>query len=183
MEKVSALIKAHPLEATLLGGVAVIALLYFFGSSSSGSSSGASDEAAQQAAYFNAENIQAQTGAAVQIAGINANASTAQTQLNDTASTTINSTWATTDLAETNSNNQTATSALPFAAESNLVDALAGIAGQTTTTTSQTGASSGFFGIGSSPAKSTSITTSTPAAESASTYLEELANGNFVGNG
>lgn len=171
MEKLTHLIKEHPMQSVLLGGVAIIALLYIYGKTSGGSTQSSSDNGAAQNAYFNAENIQAQTGAAVQIANINASASTANTQLTTAADVANNTTWAAADTSMATIQGQTATAALPYAEESTLIDALAGISTQTQTTTSK---SNGFFGIGGS---NKTVTSPTANATTATDFLAQLVNG------
>jgi hypothetical protein len=179
MGKITSFIKGHPVETALLAGVAAIALYYLYASNSS--SSGANQEAALQNAYFQAEGLQAQAGAAIQVANINANAATTLNQQNTNASVVNNSTWATADTTISESNNQTATAALPYAEESDLIGALAGVASQTSTTTQQS-SSSGFLGIGGGSSSSTT-TGPTASALAAGNYLDELSNGNYPSNG
>jgi hypothetical protein len=90
MGKVFAWIEAHPAEAGIIGvgGVVVIMwMLGFFSSSSSSSNSGASNMAA---AYYAAEAQQAVVGGQIQVANIQATASTAQALAGDTAAVSIN---------------------------------------------------------------------------------------------
>lgn len=169
----------HPIESALLAGVAVIAL-YFALKPSSGNAA-ANQEAQLQNAYFQAESIQAQSNAAVQVAGITTSAQTAQTQIAANASTQNATTYANADVAINADNNQSAVAALPYAEESNLINALAGVASQTQTTTSQS-SSGGFFGIGAHSG-TTTTTAPTQAAQSAGQYLSELTNGLFAHNG
>jgi hypothetical protein len=112
-------VEAHPTESIIIGGVGVIALLWLlgaFGGSKSTDSSGASSLAA---AYYAAEAQQAVVGGQIQVANINATASTAQKSLDDNAAVAINSTNAyaamtingqntSSAVSETYSNNQTA---------------------------------------------------------------------------
>lgn len=181
MEKIGSFVKAHPVQTALMAGAAVVVLYFVLGGGGSSSSSGSNQEAALQNAYFQAEGLQAQSGAAIQVANINASAATDQAQIAATTSVANNTTWANTDLGITESNNQSATAALPYATEDNLISALSGIASQTQTTTTQK-KSSGFFGIGGG---SSAITTTAPttAALNAANYLSELSNGNFAMNG
>lgn len=182
MEHIKALLHKHPVEAVLLGGVALIALYYALsGSGSSSANAAATQEGQLQNAYFQAESIQAQSNAAVQVAGITTSAQTAQTQIAANASTANATTYANEDVAINASNNQAAVSALPYAEESDLISALSGVASQTSTTTSQ-GSSSGFFGIGGGSSSSTT-TAPTQAAQSAGEYLDSLENGLFAVNG
>jgi hypothetical protein len=175
MEKLTAFAKTHPTETALLGGVALIALYFVFFSGGS-SSSGNSEQAALQNAYFQAEGLQAQSGAAIQVANINANAATSLAQIQSANDQFDNSTWATADQAINASNNQAATAALPYAEESNLISALAGVSSQTVTTSKQS-SSGGFLGIGAGSSSKTT-TQPTSAALNAAQYLEELAAGN-----
>lgn len=181
MNKIVSYAKEHPIATALMAGVAIVAVFYFTSAGSSSSSGQSSDQLALQNAYFQAEGLQAQSGAAIQVANINASAATDQAQIAATTSVANNTTWANTDLGITQSNNQSATAALPYAEEDNLISALSGIASQTQTT-STANKSSGFFGIG---AGSSAVTTTAPttAALNAANYLSELSNGNFASNG
>jgi hypothetical protein len=178
MENPISFVKEHPVESALLAGVSLIVLYVVF---AGGSSSNDGGQAALQNAYFNAESIQAQSGAEIQVANINAGRDTALATIASNASTTNNTTWAAADQAINASNNQAAIAALPYAEESNLISALAGLSSQTQTTQSNK-SSSGFFGIGASN-KTTVKTSPTPAAESAAQYLETIVNGLFSFNG
>jgi hypothetical protein len=179
VEHIKAFFHNHPIESVLLGGVAIIALYLAFKPASASSAN--NGEAQLQQDYFQAEGIQAQSNAAIQVAGITTSATTAQTQIAANASTANATTYANEDEAINTSNNNTAVAALPYAEESNLIGALSGVASQTSTTTSQ-GSSGGFLGIGAS--NSTSTTTApTQAANSAGEYLDELLNGSFSANG
>jgi len=175
MEKVTAFIHSHPLQAVLLGGVAVLAVLYIMRSGSS-SNSAAASQSSLNSSYYQAEAIQAQSGAAIQVANINASATTAQTKIAADTSIANNSTWATADTTMNANNLTAATAALPYATENNLISALAGVASQTTTTTSS---DNGFFGIGGG---SSTTTSSTNAAQHASDYLSTLVNGLYAGH-
>lgn len=168
LENVTGFFHKHPIESVLLGGVAIIALYVAF--KPSGASNQASQEAALQANYFNAESIQAQSNAAVQVADITTSATTAQTQIAANTSTANATTYANEAMEINDSNNNSAVAALPFASEDNLISALYGVSQQTSTTTSK---SNGFFGIGGSNKTTTAPTT---AANSASSYLDELVN-------
>lgn len=178
MEKIKAFLHAHPIESALLCGVAVIALYVAF---KPPKNSGASQEAQLQQAYFAAESIQAQSNAAVQVAGIETSAQTSQTAIAADVSKTNASTYASLSRDINASNNQAAVSALPYAEESHLIDALLGVSEQATTRSS-TNNDSGFFGIGASSGSS-STTTPTSAAMHAADYLENLTNGLHAGNG
>lgn len=178
MEHFKAFFHKHPIESALLGGVAIIALYIAFKPAPTAADNG---EAQLQADYFQAEGIQAQSNAAVQVAGITTSAQTAQTQIAADVSTTNATTYANLDEAINTSNNQTAVASLPYAEESQLIDALAGLSGQSVTTTSSS-SSGGFFGIGAGSSNNTT-TKPTDAASHAADYLESLVNGLYSGNG
>lgn len=175
MEKVTHFISAHPGQAALFGGVAVLALIYFFGRGNSGGQN--TGDAALRNAYFQAEAIQAQSGAAIQVANIQAGRDTALATIGTQGKIADDTLWSNTSLAITQSNNQTAVAALPYATENNLIGALAGVASQTKTTTTQK-SNSGFFGIGGGSSQSTTVAP-TDAALHAGDYLSTLANGLF----
>ena len=175
MEHIKAFFHKHPLESALLGGVAIIAL--YLALKPSPAASANSGETALQQDYFQAESIQAQSNAAVQVAGITTSAQTAQTKIAADASTTQATTYANLDETINASNNQAAVSALPFDEEDSLIQALTGVASQTETTSSSSG---GFFGIG---AGSKTKTGPTAGATSAADYLASLGNGLFAVNG
>ncbi len=179
MEHIKAFFHKHPIESALLGGVAIIAL--YLALKPSPASNGNSQEAALQQAYFQAEGIQAQSNAAIQVAGITTSAQTAQTQIAANASTTNATTYANLDTTINAQNNNTAIASLPYAEESQLIDALAGVSSQSTTTTSQN-TDSGFLGIGAGSSASTT-TAPTAAASHAADYLASLSNGLFAQNG
>ena len=174
MDNIKEFFNKHPIESAILGVVTLIALYYAFRPAPS---SGNADQAALQNAYFQAEGLQAQSGAAIQIANINAGRDTAIATLAADVSKTNATTWANENTAITESNNQTAVAAFPYQLESSLIGSLTTVAGQTQTTKKS---SSGFFGIGGG---SKEITSPTPGALSASQYLSELANGLFAHNG
>lgn len=182
MEHIKAFFHKHPVESALLGGVAVIALYFAFKPAPASANNG---EAQLQADYFAAEGIQAQSNAAVQVAGITTSAQTAQTQIAAGVSTTNATTYANLDEQINDSNNQAAVSALPYETENNLIGALEGISGQTTSSSTTTGSStSGFLGIGAgSDTKTVNTSAPTSAAQHAADYLESLTNGLFPGNG
>jgi hypothetical protein len=171
MENVKAFFHKHPIESALLGGAAIIALYIAF---KPRASSDGGQEAALQNAYFQAEAIQAQSGAAIQVANIQAGRDTAIAKLAADTSTTNATTWANEDIAVTNSNNDAAIAGYPYALQAGVINSLASIAGQTQTTQKS---SSGFFGIGAS---NKTTTQPTQAALSASEYLNEIANGLFA---
>ena len=90
MGKIFTWIEAHPAEAGIIGVGGVIVVMWmlgFFSSSSSSADSGASNMAA---AYYAAEAQQAVVGGQIQVANIQANASTAQALAGDTAAVSIN---------------------------------------------------------------------------------------------
>jgi hypothetical protein len=176
MENVKAFFHKHPIESALLGTVAIIAL-YFALRTPASSSGNNGAEAALQNAYFQAEGIQAQSGAAIQVANIQAGRDTAIATLGADVSKSNATTWANENMFNTQSNNQTAVAAYPYQVENNIINSLSDIAGQTQTVAKQ---SSGFFGIG---AGNKVVTSPTPGALSASQYLAELANGLYAHNG
>ena len=178
MEHIKAFFHNHPIESALLGGVAIIALYLALKPAPASSNNG---EAQLQQDYFAAEGIQAQSNAAVQIAGINDSGLTSRTKIAADASTTNAATYAALDTTINAQNNNTAIASLPYAEESQLIDALAGVSSQSVTTTSQN-TDSGFFGIGAGSSASTT-TTPTPAASHAADYLASLSNGLFAHNG
>lgn len=158
---------AHPIESTVIGGAIVIAL-YIILKPAKATDNG---QAQLQNAYFQAEGIQAQSNAAVQIASIQTSAQTAQTSIAADVSKSNATTYANEAVTINASNNNSAVAALPYAEEGNLISALYGVSQQTATTTSK---SNGFFGIGGS---NKTITAPTQAANDASSYLDELVNG------
>lgn len=182
MEKVTAFFHKHPVESALLAAVAVIALYFAFKPSAS---SGANNQqAALQNAYFQAEGLQAQSGAAIQVANINAGRDVAIAGIAGSTSTANATTYANESVANTAANDAAQTAGYPYqiqaaqiGVQNNAITQLGTVAGQTQTVTNS---SSGFFGIGGGSSTSTS---STAAATSAASYLAELANGNFTMNG
>ena len=174
LEQAKHFLHAHPIESTIIGGVAVIALYIALKPAPAASNSG---EAALQNAYFQAEGIQAQSNAAVQVASITTSAQTAQTQIAADASTATATTYANEQTAINSSNNNAAIASLPYQTENSLIQALLGVAGQTQSSSSSSG---GFFGIGAGTKTSTGPT---PAASSAAEYLSELVNGLHASNG
>lgn len=179
--KIMTFVEAHPVEVGA-GVVAVGLLLYFTLASGGGSQSGASSAAD---AYYAAQSADAQAGDAVQVAQINAQAGTAQTGLNDTASVTENNTWASTDLAENASNNATSVSLAPFSVEAAGIGALAGAASAPPITTTTSNQSNGFglFGIHIGGGSSTTTTVSpNPASINAVQEIEQLLNGFQAGH-
>lgn len=175
-----AFVKKHPLEIGALAVVSVgVLFLLLRGSGGSSQSSDNSDASA----YYAAQSAQAQAGDALAAVQIQTQGATAQDLINAQASVTNNNTWASTDLAETQSNNATAVQLAPYAVQNNLVSTLGGVASQTSTTTSSVsqGGTSGFFGIGATPAtsSSSSVTAPTASAEEASDELSSLLSSGF----
>jgi len=163
-------IKGHPVIAgVIVFIVGYIALKYLgvFGSSSSGDG-GAS-------AYYSAVVADNATGAQVQLAQINADAQTAQTQIAADAYTGVQTTWAQTQLSEQTASNANSLALAPYAQNAGLIAGLTAIATQPPTVT--TSKSNGFFGIGGGT--STKVTPA-PGASSAADSLEELLH-SFLG--
>lgn len=178
MEAIKSFLHKHPIESVLLGGVALIALYVAFKPAPAAADNG---QAQLQADYFQAEGIQAQSNAAIQVAGITTSAQTAQTAIAADVSKTNATTYANLSENINTSNNNAAVAALPYHEEDSLIAALSGLSGQSVTTTTQN-SDSGFFGIGASSGSKTT-TTPTNAASHAADYLESLVNGLFAGNG
>jgi hypothetical protein len=178
VEHIKAFFHKHPIESALLAGVAVIALYFALKPAPASSNNG---EAQLQQDYFAAEGIQAQSNAAIQVAGITTSAQTAQTKIAADTSTANANIYATLDQNINASNNNTAIAALPYAEESQVINALSGVSSQTVTKSSSS-SSGGFFGIGAGSNNSTT-TTPTDAATHAGDYLASLANGLFAHNG
>lgn len=165
--------KHHPVPA-VVGGIVLLYLVFHFLGGGGSSSNGASADAA----YYAAQAAQTQAGDAVQIAQINAQATTAQTKIAGDTSVTNNTTWATTDLAETQSNNAVATQIAPYQEEASIIASLSQIASLPGSTTSTSSKSNGFLGIGGGN-KTVTTYTPNPSATSASSLLDELLNGGF----
>jgi hypothetical protein len=170
-------IKEHPVEALLLGGVALVALYYLF----AGSGGSSNPNAAVDAAYFQATAQQAQAGDALQAVQIQTQGQTDLATIAANASQANNTTWANTDLSITQSNNQAATAAAPYAAEESLYNALEGVASLPGSTETVTSKSTGFFGLGGG-SKTTSTYVPNPAATAAGSELASLVNYN-INNG
>jgi hypothetical protein len=168
--------KAHP--AIVIGGLVGIAALYWLLSRGNSSSTGqvAQANATATSAYYAAESAQGTAGDQLAATAIAAQASTAQDQINANASVTNNNTWASTDLAETLSNNQTETTIAPAVlsaqTQQSLYSALQSVASLPPITTTSTSNNSGFLGIGASSSTSTNVT----ANPSATSAAQELAN-------
>lgn len=153
----------------LVGGFAVLSL---FGAFRGPSSAGASNGGGSVDAYLSAQSADAQAGDAVQIAAIQAQAGTAQTQLNDNAAITINSVGTAADVTENASNNATALSSAPFDVEAVIAQALGAIGAQPPTTVKTVSTNNGFFGIGGGTTSSTSVVPN-PASENAAETLSQ----------
>lgn len=172
-------IKEHPFETGGLVFVAGAALLFLLRSGGGGGAS-SSDQASADAAYYQAQSASVQSGNALQAVQVQAQASTTQDLINASADVTNNNTWATTQLAETQSTNATATQLAPYQTEGQLISTLGSVASippTTVTNSYSTGGSPGFFGIGATPSKSVSTTSIVPnqAATDAATLLDQLA--------
>ena len=177
--------KKHPVLAGItvfVGGYILLKTLGLFGASG-GSSSGGSDP--NVAAYYAAESAQAQSGNALQAVQIQTAAQTAQTLIGANASVVNNATWASTDLATTKANDAAAQAIAPYNVQNNLISTLgqvASVPGGTSTTTSSTGGTSGFFGIGATPSQSStsSVYVPNPAAVDASGLLSSLVTNGLI---
>lgn len=109
MEKFVSWVEAHPGESVVFGGLGVLVLLWLLGYfSSDTSNAGASNLAS---AYYAAEANQAVVGGQIQMANINATASTAQAGIQANAATAIATTEAG---AATTINGQNVNGALGF---------------------------------------------------------------------
>lgn len=159
-----------------IGGAVVIVLgfLYLMRGNSTAASSGDSGASA----YYAAQSAQAQAGDAVQIAQIQAQAGTAQLGIASSASVTNNTTWANTDLAETQSNNAVAPALAQYGYQTSAIEALAGVASTPGSTVSTTKKSSGFLGIGGG-SKTTTSYVPDPAAVNASNLIGQLLGNGF----
>lgn len=80
-------VEAHPTESILIGAGIIILILWLLGYFSGSSASSGSSNLAS--AYYAAEAQQAVVGGQIQMANINATASTAQTAMNDSAAQAI----------------------------------------------------------------------------------------------
>jgi len=115
----------HPLEwakdhpaATGLGIVAVGVVFLFL----RGSGGGSSGDNGSAAAYYAANAAEAQSGNALEAVRINAAAQTQQTLIAADVSKSNNQTWASTNLAMTQSNNDTTLDAFPYLLASKKLD-------------------------------------------------------------
>ena len=159
-----------------LAGVAVfgggLVILWLTGALGGGGGSGGSDP--NVAAYYNAVSQQGIAGDQLAIAQINAQASTTQALAADAAGVTVQQTWAGTSLAQTQSDNASAVSLAPYAAQTAIAGDLASVVANsppiTTTTQSH---SNGFFGIGGGSSTSTTVSPN-PAATAATQALYGL---------
>lgn len=173
-------VKSHPLETggiVFAVGLVGLWMLGLFGSSSSSASGADAASASEDAAYYNAEAQQGEAGDELQATEIAAQASTDQTALNDTASVTENSTWATTSEDESNSQETEAEALAPYATESQLISTLGSVAALPPVIS--TNANSGFLGIGAS-----SSTSANPEPQSllAESELDDLQIAGLTGN-
>jgi hypothetical protein len=173
---VTELAKKHPAESAVVvigGGVVILWLLGFFSSGSSSSAGGTDPNLAS--AFYAAQAQEAASGNALQTQEVNATAATAIAQIQGNVATTNATTWANTDLAMTQSNNQAATAGAPYAVEQSAISAFAQIAALPPVTTQTK--NSGFLGIGASK----NITqTPNPIAINASQNLSTLINGLYA---
>jgi hypothetical protein len=176
--------KEHPVMLGVgvfaVGGLFLLLMSQGQGGGSNSSSGGQAGSDAS--AYYAAESADDQAGDNVQIAQINAQATTAQTQLNDAAYTSVQSTWASTQLQEQQGQNATAITLAPDTIASSLITALGQIASLPPTTTTTSKSSSGFLGIGSGKS-TTTTTTANPSSVAATSALDELLSGYFPQNG
>jgi len=182
MPKILEWAKSHPLETGGIVFVGGLGALYFLGFFSSGSSSGNAQATDDTAAYYAAESAQAQAGDELQAVQIQSNAATAQTALNDAATVSTNDTWASTNLATTQSNNATSIALAPYQVQETAYNDLAAVASQppVVTTTTSSNSSSGFFGIGAGSSTSTNQTVSpNQAADTSAELLGELVSNGF----
>ena len=177
-------VKKHPAIAVLGAVIVIWGVSRVLGGSGQSSNSTSSDP--NVAAYYNAASAQAQAGDAVQIAQIQAQASTAQDLISTSGDVTNNTTWANTDLSETQSNNATSLVVAPIEAQAttqqSLISTLGSIASLPGTTTTST--THGIFGGGGTYTTYTPNPSATTAAEELSS-LESLigGTGHVAGNG
>jgi hypothetical protein len=169
------LAQQHPVETGL--GVVAVGVLLWLMLGQGGGSSASSGQAQLASAYYGAQSADAQAGDAVQIATINAQAATTQALASDATQSGVNSTWASTDLAEVQSNNASAATLAPYAVQSQAVGALtSALQAPNVVSTKQT---AGFLGFG----RGSSTTVSpNPIAINASAELAGLINGFNAGH-
>ena len=186
--KVVGFTEAHPVEVGV--GVFGVGLLFLFatGAFSGGGGGSQAAQGSDVSSYFAAEAAQGEAGDALQATQINAQASTTQALAADSAAQNIQSTWAATDLSETNSTNTANVQLAPFAAQVSIAGdvASAAVANSTplTTTYQSSSANSGFFGIGASQSSTTGQKqTSNPVGAAATQELEGLFSSGFGSNG
>jgi hypothetical protein len=178
--------KDHPVVATLatlIGGYFVLSAIGLIGGGRGGDGSG-SDTAAV-AAYYSAQGTQAQSANQLQEAQILAQAQTAQTLITTNADVSNNTTWANTQLALQQDNNQTAMSLAPYSVEEELVSTLGSIASLPPTTTTTSKSSSlldGLFGGLGKSSKTTTTVTPNPNAQSAAQILAQLSDSLWPGH-
>lgn len=160
----------HPIEYVkhnpVVGGLGVfaigLAVLYFLGFFKSAPADNGAG------AYYAATVADATSGNQLQSDYVNAAAATAQAGIAADAYATVQSKWADTQLAITNSNNDVAPTLADAQTEQYLIGGLTQLAGQTQTVQSK---NNGFFGIGGS--KSTTVAP-TPLATSSGDALATL---------
>lgn len=172
MDNAVSWVKHHPVPAIIAAAV----IFYLFSRLFGGSNNAASNNSNAVAAYYAASAAQAQAGDALQATQIQAQAQTAQTLIAGQTSVTNNTTWANTDLAETQSNNATQVAIAPYQAQASIVNALSNVASTPGSIVTSTKKSNGFFGIGGG-SKTTSTYVPDPAAVNASDLLSEFLNG------
>lgn len=141
--------KDHPL--LIAGGVFFVGLLLLMGRGSGGGDGGMS-------AFYAAQAAQKQSGDAVMMAQIAANAQTTLGGRYFDAQENINNKWADTQYATAQANNATAVQLAPYQAQAAFFRTVSDIANAPpiTQTTTQTKQSSGFFGIGAKNKTTTS---------------------------
>ena len=134
-------VKHHPY---IVGaGVFGIGLLWLLTRGSGGASS---TDAGLAGAYYGAVAADRTAAMNEQIATTNANAAVNLAQIQAGAYTTVQSKWADTSLATTQSNNEAAAQVAPYALTSQYLNVLGAVASAPPTVTTKS--SSGFFGIG-----------------------------------
>ena len=178
----------HPIEVGAGIFVGGFVLLYLLRALSGGGSSNASSGDPNEAAFLAAQSAQAQSGNQLAAVMDQDQAATAQTLIGAQASVANNTTWAnaqmqgnTTNVQVARVNANAAVSAAPYAVSSQLISTLgtvAGLPGQTVTSTQSDG---GFFGLGASSSSSTSYVPNQSATAAGNT-LGSLA-GNLSSGG